>query len=64
MKIPTLKQVREHFKNAEVIKTQYNNTTSIDEIVKGHVPKTFMLKKTGKTVWTEEKGYAEIIQSK
>jgi len=61
MKKPTLKQVRAHFKDAKTIKTQYGKVCDIDLITEGHVPNTFMFKEKGFTIWTEEKGFAEIL---
>ena len=63
MKKPTLIEVRKHFKNAKSIRTQYGKIYEASLIVYGHVPNTYMLDCNGATVWTEEKGYAEIIKT-
>jgi hypothetical protein len=62
---PTLEEVKEYFKNAKEVKNKYDNTVFlVSEIINGNTPNTFMNKNTCDTVWSEQKGFAEIISYK
>jgi len=61
---PTLKEVREYFKNAETVITEFGAVVEMENVVFGHFTETFMLEKKGNTVWSPRGGYAEILTNK
>ena len=62
----TLEEVKEHFKNANEIKSMYhyNETFKFSEVVEGHVGYTFMDKLNARTIYRKGIGFAEIISYK
>ena len=62
----TIEEVKEHFKNANEIKSMYhyNETFKFSEVVEGHVGYTFMDKLNARTIYREGIGFAEIISYK
>lgn len=74
MKKPSLEEVKEYFKDAELVKNRFGKEFEICEIVHGRCPNSFMNINKNKnkndynsdraTVWEETGGYAEILTYK
>jgi len=64
METPTLKEVKEYFKNAETVLTQFGAIVEVENIVLGHFTGSFMNERTGHTLWTGNMGYAKILTTK
>lgn len=70
MKTPSLEEVKEYFKDAELVKNRFGKEFETCEIVHGHCPNSFMninkndYNSDGATVWDEKEGYAKILTYK
>lgn len=65
MKIPTLKEVKEYFKDAKEVESCFLEKLKFKGVQYGHVENTFMNKgNNNATLWNKDKGYAKIISYK
>jgi len=63
MKTPSLQEVKDYFKDALEVRTVYGDIHCIEEIVRGYVSNSYMLKHSNATVY-EDGAYAKITKRK
>ena len=70
MKTPPIEEVRQHFKDAEIIKDYYNDILNVEDISEKGIylfaTEYYVNDKNGKdyVLWDEDDGYAEILKYK